>query len=60
MISDRRVSAATKGKVYKTVVKPTMLYGLEAVMLTKKKGKKARGRVEDAVIFVVSDDNEHD
>ena len=36
MICDRRLSACTKGKVYKTVVRPTMLYGSETVPLTKK------------------------
>ena len=34
--SDRRLSACMKGKVYKTVVRPAMLYGLETVPLTKK------------------------
>ena len=36
MFCDRRLSACAKGKVYKTVVKPAMLYGLETVPLTKK------------------------
>ena len=36
MICDRRLSACAKGKVYKMVVIPTMLYGLETVPLTKK------------------------
>ena len=35
MICDRRVAARVKGTVYKTVVRPAMLYGLEAVALTK-------------------------
>ncbi|XP_063875044.1 uncharacterized protein LOC135108200 [Scylla paramamosain] len=33
---DRKVSARTKGKIYKTVVRPAMLYGMETVPLTKK------------------------
>ena len=33
---NRRLSACPKGKVYKTVVRPAMLYGLETVPLTKK------------------------
>ena len=33
---DRRVPAKVKGKVYKTVVRPSMLYGLEMTALTKK------------------------
>ena len=36
VICDRRVAARVKGKVYKTVVRPAMLYGLEAVALTKR------------------------
>ena len=40
MICDRRLSACMKGKVYKMVVRPTMLYGLETVPLTKKQETK--------------------
>ena len=36
LICDRRLSACVKGKVYKTVVRPTILYGLETMSLTKK------------------------
>ena len=36
MICDRRLSACANGKVYKTIVRPAMLYGLETVPLTKK------------------------
>ena len=36
VICDRRVPAKVKGKVYKTVVRPSMLYGLEMAALTKK------------------------
>ena len=36
VICDRRLSACAKGKVYKTVVRPAMMYGLETVPLTKK------------------------
>ena len=36
VIHDRRVPAKVKGKVYKTVVRPSMLYGLESAALTKK------------------------
>ena len=36
VICDRRLSACAKEKVYKTVVRPAMLYGLETVPLTKK------------------------
>ena len=36
VICDRRLSACAKGKVYKTIVKPAMVYCLETVPLTKK------------------------
>ena len=36
MIFDKRLSACAKGKVYKTVIRHAMLYGLETVLLTKK------------------------
>ncbi|KAI5103026.1 hypothetical protein C0J45_6607, partial [Silurus meridionalis] len=36
VICDRRVSARMKGKVYRTVVRPAKLYGLETVASTKR------------------------
>ena len=36
VICDRKVSAKMKGKIYKTVVRPAMMYGLETVALTKR------------------------
>ena len=36
VICDRRLPARVKGKVYSTVVRPTMVYGLETVAVTKK------------------------
>ncbi|XP_051788839.1 uncharacterized protein LOC127529415 [Erpetoichthys calabaricus] len=36
VICDRRVSARVKGKVYKAVVRPAMLYGLKMMALTRK------------------------
>ncbi|KAI5618019.1 hypothetical protein C0J50_22608, partial [Silurus asotus] len=35
-ICDRRVSVRVKGKVYRTVVRPEMLYGLETVAFSKR------------------------
>ena len=34
-ICDRRLPARVKGKVYSLVVRPTMVYGLETVAVTK-------------------------
>ena len=36
VICDRRLPARVKGKVYSSVVRPAMVYGLETVMVTKK------------------------
>ena len=36
VICDRRLPARIKGKVYSSVVRPAMVYGLEAVAVTKK------------------------
>ncbi|MCJ8736379.1 hypothetical protein PDJAM_G00257690 [Pangasius djambal] len=36
VLCDRKISARIKGKVYKTVVGPAMLYGLETVSLRKR------------------------
>ena len=36
MICGKSILAKIKGRMYKTVVKPAMFYGLEAVALTKK------------------------
>ncbi|KAI5628469.1 receptor tyrosine-protein kinase erbB-3 precursor [Silurus asotus] len=40
VICDSRVSAKLKGKVYRTVVRPAMLYGLETVALSKRQVAK--------------------
>ncbi|KAK3556400.1 hypothetical protein QTP70_007978 [Hemibagrus guttatus] len=36
VLCDRKISARIKGKVYRTVVRPSMLYGLETVSLRKR------------------------
>ena len=36
VICDRRLPARAKGKMYSSVVRPTMVYGLETVAVTKK------------------------
>ena len=40
VICDRRLPARVKGKVYSSVVRPTMVYGLEKVAVTKKQVEK--------------------
>ena len=40
IICDRRLPARVKGKVYSSVVKSAMVYGLETVAVTKKQVKR--------------------
>ncbi|XP_060776632.1 uncharacterized protein LOC132886093, partial [Neoarius graeffei] len=40
VICDRKVPAKVKGKMYKTVVRPAVMYGLETVPLTKRQEAK--------------------
>ena len=40
VLCDRRVTARMKGKVYKTVVRPALMYGLETAALTKGEEKE--------------------
>ena len=40
VICDRRLPARVKGKVYSSVVRPAMVYGLETVVVTKNKWKR--------------------
>ena len=36
VLCDRKLSAKVKGKMYESVVRPTMLYGMETVVVTEK------------------------
>ena len=40
VICDKRLPARVKGKVYSSVVRPAMVYGLETVAVTKKQIKE--------------------
>ncbi|KAK3563929.1 hypothetical protein QTP86_006209 [Hemibagrus guttatus] len=40
VLCDGKISARIKGKVYRTVVRPAMLYGLETVSLRKRQGSE--------------------
>ena len=41
VLCDRKLSAKVKGKMYKSVVRPAILYGMETVAVTERKmGKK--------------------
>ena len=56
VICDRRVSAKVKGKVYRTVVRPAMMSGLE----TLARGRAGGGRAEDAEILCRGDKDGQD
>ena len=36
VLCDRKLSARVKGKMYKSVVRPAMLYGMETVVVTER------------------------
>ena len=40
VLCDRRLSARLKGKIYKSVVRPAMLYGMETVVVAERMEKK--------------------
>lgn len=40
---DRRIAAIVKGKVYKTALRPAMMYGLERVALYKRQKTELEG-----------------
>ena len=42
VICDRKLPARVKGKVYSSVVRPAMVYGLETVVVTKKQAKEMK------------------
>ena len=55
---DRKTTAKVKGKMYKSVVRPTMLYGMETVAVTERQ----MGKMEVAELKMVtwSDKKEQD
>ena len=58
MICDRRLSACAKGKVYKTVVRPAILYGFgDSAIDQETRSRASGGRVEDVKIFFGSYEN---
>ena len=40
VLCDRKLSAKVKGKMYNSVVRPTMLYGMEMVAVTERQVEK--------------------
>ena len=49
VLCDRKLSARVKGKMYKSVVRPAMLYGMETVAVTEKQV----GKIEVAELKMV-------
>ncbi|KAK3568845.1 hypothetical protein QTP86_017946 [Hemibagrus guttatus] len=49
VLCDRKISARIKGKVYRTVVRATMLYGLETVSLRKRQESELETACEKTV-----------
>ena len=42
VLCDRKLSAKVRGKMYKSVVRPTMLYGMETVAVTERQVVKMK------------------
>ena len=40
VLCDKRVPEKVKGKMYKTIARPAMLYGMETVAMTKRQERK--------------------
>ena len=57
VLCDRKLSAKVKGKMYKSVVRPTMFYGMETVAVTERQvGKMEKNcRVENGEMGIGSD-----
>ena len=49
VLCDRKLSAKVKGKIYKSVVRPAMLYGMETVAVTERQ----MGKMEVAELKMV-------
>ena len=53
VLCDRNMPAAVKGRVYRTCVRPAMLYGMETVPMTKaQEGKMEVAEIENAKILI--------
>ena len=55
VICDRRLPGRGKRKVYNTITRLALFYGLETAALTEKRSTAGGGRVEDVKIFFWSD-----
>ena len=61
VICDRRLPARVKGKVYSSVVRPAMVYGLETVVVTKKTSRRDGSRRDKNVkVYYGSDEKRQD
>ena len=59
MLCDKRVPEKVKGKMYKTIVRSAMLYGMETVAMTKRQERKMEvAENENAEILVGNDKGE--
>ena len=61
VMCDRKLSARVKGKMYKGVVRPAVLYGMDTVAVTERQvGKNGSRRVENGEMGTGSDKKEQD
>ncbi|KAK3512225.1 hypothetical protein QTP70_001100 [Hemibagrus guttatus] len=53
VLCDQKISARIKGKVYRTVVRPAMLYGLETVSLRKRQESELENSIDTGTLCVL-------
>ena len=60
VICDRRLPARVKGKVYSSMVRPAMVYGLETVAVTKKQVEEMEVAEMKMLRFAMGDEKRQD
>ena len=56
VIFDKKVPENVKGKMYKTIVRPAMLYGMGAVAMTKRQERKMEVTETKMLGFLIGSD----
>ena len=53
-LCDRKLSARVKGKMYRSVVRPAMLYGMETVVVMERQGGKNGSEIDQVTWRILS------
>ena len=60
VICDQKLPARVKGKVYSSVVRPAMMYGLQTVAVTKETRRDGSRRDENVEVYYGSEEKRQD